>query len=157
ADRFPSAGELARALREARETPSVATATGGRSFADAPTTTLRRVAPPPPPRPSAAPDRPGGNGRAGAVDLAAGRRPGWLPFSLLLVAAIAVGYLGVRFLGPARTIAVADYGAQSASLAQQQVLAAGLRPDVRRENSAGVPVDRVIRQDPPPGTLLARN
>jgi serine/threonine-protein kinase len=125
-----------------------------RSFADAPTAAIRRVAPPP--RPSAAPDRPAGNGRATAVEVER-RRSGWVPFSLLLVAAILAGYLGVRFFGPVRNIALADYTAQSASLAQQQLLAAGLQPDVRRETSSSVPVDRVIRQDPAPGTLLARN
>lgn len=157
-DRFSSAADLARALREAREQPAM-TFAGSRSFADEQTAPMRHIgARQLPPRPSAAPDRPGTNGRAAPVaDARQRRRTNWGPLIVVLALATVAGYVGARYVGVARTIPVADFSAQSVSIAQQQVVAAGLRPDVHLEASASVPVDRVIHQDPAPGTLLARN
>ncbi len=160
ADRYASATELARALREAREQPTVAGGSGARTFGDAPTETLGRVsAPQPPPRASSAPDRPASNGTATVEPLAlAAGRPRWPIFIALLALAIVIGYFfGGNVIGLNRNIAVDDFTGRSATLAQQQVVAAGLRPQVQLETSENIPVDRVIRQNPSPGSALARN
>jgi eukaryotic-like serine/threonine-protein kinase len=159
ADRYASATELARALRDAREQPMVAGSVA-RSFGDAPTETIGRVSPPqPPPRPSSAPDRPASNGSATIEPpLVVSRRNPWLPLASLLLAAIAIGYLfGGNIIGPNRNISIDDFTGRSSSLAQQQVVAAGLRPNVQLESSETVAVDRVIHQNPAPGGKLARN
>lgn len=159
ADRFASATELARALREARERPAqtpVRAATG-----DAPTASFGRVgAPQPPPRRSSAPDGPAGAAlpEPPPVRAAARRRGGaWrIPFlALLFAAAIAAGYYGMSAFAPARDIVVDDYRSASATQAQQRLAAAGLRTEVRLETNGDVPVDRVIRQNPAAGTRLA--
>jgi len=74
----------------------------------------------------------------------------------MLVVAGVVGYLGARALGPRKDIPVASFVDRSSMQAQQSLVAAGLRPDVRPEASETVPLDRVIRQDPPSGTMAAR-
>ena len=155
-DRFASATELGRALREAREQPAMSL---GRPGGDAPTSHFRAVsAPAPPPRPSAAPDRPVRNGTATfdePMPPAFDRR--WIPFfALMLVVAGVVGYLGARALGPRKDIPVASFIDRSSMQAQQSIVAAGLRPDVRPEASETVPLDRVIRQDPVPGSMTSR-
>ncbi len=161
ADRYASATELARALREAREQPAVAGAAAGRGFGDAPTMTLGRVSPPPPPpRPSSAPDRPASNGATAVVETPVAAAPPvrWLAFLVLLLVAIGIGYrFGGSFFGTNRNIAVDDFSGRSATVAQQQIVAAGLRPQVQLETSETVPVDRVIRQNPLPGSKLGRN
>src|SRR5580658_2829437 len=64
-ERFASATELGRALREAREQPALSVGSAGRVSGDAPTSRFGAVsAPQPPPRPSAAPDRSADNGVA---------------------------------------------------------------------------------------------
>jgi beta-lactam-binding protein with PASTA domain len=155
AGRFDSATELGRALREAREQPTVSAGNAGRVSGDAPTSQFRSVTPPtaPPPRASASPDRPPSNGVAEvqeALPPVFDRR--WVPFIVLLgLAALLVGYLGVRAIGPRKDIAVASFLGRSSMQAQQSLVATGLRPDVRTEASETVPTDRVIRQDPAPG------
>ena len=159
ADRFDSATELGRALREAREQPTVGFG-GGRIGGDSPTSSFRSVTPPtaPPPRASASPDRPPPNGIAEiADDLPPVFDRRWLPFIVLLgVAALLLGYLGVRALGPRQDIAVGTYVDRSSMQAQQSLVASGLQPDVRTEASETVPIDRVIRQDPAPGAMTSR-
>lgn len=159
-DRFASATELGRALREAREQPALSVGTAGRTSGDAPTSRFGAVTPPPapPPRPSAAPDRPADNGYA-IVDEpmppAFDRR--WIPFfALMLIVAGVVGYLGARALGPRKDIPVVSFADRSSMQAQQSLVAAGLRPDVRQEASETVPLDHVIRQDPAAGTMTSR-
>jgi serine/threonine-protein kinase len=157
-ERFASATELGRALREAREQPAVSVG-GGRVSGDAPTSRFGAVsAPQPPPRPSAAPDRSADNGVAlldEPMPPAFDRR--WIPFfALMLIVAAVVGYLGARALGPRKDIAVVSFVDRSSMQAQQSIVAAGLRPDVRPEASETVPLDRVIRQDPPSGTMTSR-
>jgi eukaryotic-like serine/threonine-protein kinase len=157
ADRFASATELGRALREAREQPALPLGTGGR-VSDAPTARFTAVTvPAPPPRASASPDHPV-NGAA-VVDEpmppAFDRR--WVPFfALMLVVASVVGYLGARALGPRKDIVVPSFVDRSSMQAQQSLVAAGLRPQVRQEPSETVPLDRVIRQDPQPGDMTSR-
>ena len=160
ADRFASATELASALREARERPTAAPRND--AFADAPTSRFTAVKPPP--RRSAAPDRPGA--AAGpAVETVdehqerSGPDPRWIVMPLLLLLAVALGFLLVRgdLFAPARNIAVPDEHGKSATVAQQDLLAQGLRPSVTSEPSENVTEDHVIRQDPPAGTKLAKD
>ncbi len=158
-DRFASATELGRALREAREEPAMTLGSGSRAGGDAPTSRFRSVGPPaPPPRASAAPDRPIHNGAATyeePMPPAFDRR--WLPFFvLMLIVASVVGYLGARAIGPRKDITIASFVNRSSMQAQQSIVAAGLRPEVHTEPSETVPLDRVIRQDPAPGVMTSR-
>jgi serine/threonine-protein kinase len=149
-DRFSSASELATALREARERPSEAMYVRR----DDPTRPIDRI-PTPPPRRSAAPDRPV-EVRVASAPARAGRIAALV---MLLLVAIAAGYLLIvrSPFGPARTIAVGDYTGQSSSQAQQAVIFLGLKPSVTEVTSGDVPPDRIVRQDPPPGSKLARD
>ncbi len=163
-ERFASAAELGRALREAREQPSVPVGAGARASGDDPTSSFGAVrAPQPPPRRSAAPDRPA---TAQAVrdevhgadddEPPTGPDPRWIAAVVVaFVLAIAAGYGLVRGFGPPRDIAVADYTNQSATQAQQSIVAAGLQPNVKLEPSSTVPTDRVVQQDPPGGGMVA--
>jgi serine/threonine-protein kinase len=159
ADRFASATELGRALREAREQPALSVGSGARAAGERAAPGYRRPgSPQPPPRASAAPDRPASNGAATlgeALPPVFDRR--WIPFIALLgIVALLAGYLGARAVGPPKNIAVSGFANSSSMQAQQSLVAAGLRPDVQLEASETVPVDRVIHQDPAPGTLAAR-
>ncbi len=166
--RFASATELASALREARERPNVAAAPDA-SFADAPTMRFSAVgaAPTPPPRRSVAPDRPREEAaRNGAAEVVTthdrrGFDPRWLLIPALLVAAIAVGFVATRGRPTnavtADAIALPNLVRKSATQAQQQLQRLGLRATVSSEVSESVPQDRIVRQDPAPGTKLARD
>ena len=165
ADRFSSAAELGRALRESREQPALTVAVGGRANGDDPTSSFTAVrVPQPPPRRSAAPDRPANAATAVAVadDADDDERRGpdvrrLAAAAVAFVLAIVAGYALVHGLGAPRDIAVADFANQSAMQAQQSLVAAGLAPDVKTEANATVPTDRVVRQNPPAGTKVARN
>ena len=158
-ERFSSATELASALREARERPNVTQA--AQSFADAPTSRFGAVKPPP--RRSVAPDRP--DDRRDIVETIdtdhVARRPDsrWILYPALLLLAIVIGYFALRgpLFGPANTIAVPDLHGKSATQAQQILAGLGLRSTVTDEASESVPQDRVLRQDPPPDTKVAKN
>jgi len=157
-ERFSSATELASALREARERPNVAQAA---AFADAPTSRLGAVkgAPGPPPRRSVAPDR---DQRAAVTDIDDRRRgpdPRWIAFPLLLLLAIALGYVALRgpVFAPAKNVVVPDLQGQLATEAQQTLFGLGIKSTVTTEDSATVPQDRVIRQDPAAGTKIGKD
>jgi beta-lactam-binding protein with PASTA domain/tRNA A-37 threonylcarbamoyl transferase component Bud32 len=160
--RFSSATELASALREARERPNVAHAAS--EFADTPTTRIGAVKGPPvpPPRRSVAPDR-GDRRAAAAVVLEERGRPGpdprWVVFPLLLVLAIALGYFALHgpLFAPAKTVDVPDLQGKLAIQAQQQLFTLGVKSTVTTEVSESVPQDRVIRQDPAPGTKIGKD
>jgi serine/threonine-protein kinase len=162
-DRFASAAELSRALRESREQPTLTVAGSARSTGDEPTSSFRAVrAPQPPPRRSAAPDRPATAATTAAVDADAyddrDGAPNLVRVAIVVIAfvlAMGAGYVFVRGFGPPRNIAVADFTNQSATQAQQSLVAAGLQPDVKLEQSETVPTDRVIHQDPPGGSMAA--
>jgi len=157
-ERFASATELASALREARERPDVTQPVDG-AFADAPTTRIPVVTPPP--RRSVAPDRPEPRTVVETVDTDdTEHRPDrrWLLFPVLLVAAIVIGYLALRGSPiAAEQIVVPKLQGQMASTAQKRLLELGLASKVTNEDNADVPQDRVIRQDPPPGTKVGKN
>ena len=161
-DRFASAAELGRALRESREQPTVAVATAARASGEEATSSFHAVrAPQPPPRRSAAPDRPpnvaGIADDDGEHDEPARLDPRWIVgvIAAFVLATIA-GYAVVRGIGPPRDIALADFTNQSATQAQQTIVAAGLQPSVTLEPNATVPTDRVAHQDPAAGERLAR-
>ena len=159
-ERFASATELASALREARERPLVAHAV---PFGEAP----GRIPPGnPPPRPSLAPDRPPLLDGLGELIAEGEDSPGpdrrwivWTVMPLLLLLAVLAGFFALRsdLFGPARNIALPSVEGQSSTVAQQTLFGLGLRPSVTEEASETVPVDHVIRQDPPAGTKLAKD
>jgi beta-lactam-binding protein with PASTA domain/tRNA A-37 threonylcarbamoyl transferase component Bud32 len=155
-DRFASATELASALREARERPDVATNVAAALVPEAPNPLI------PPPRRSASPDR--GTSTDPAPQAAAVRDTIAPPvlvrnlaLGVLLIAAVIAGYL---IFGRSRpvidTVALADYTNRSINAAQQDLAGFNLVPKVSFTTSETVAANRVIRQSPAPGTMLAR-
>ncbi|MHB8177702.1 MAG: Stk1 family PASTA domain-containing Ser/Thr kinase [Vulcanimicrobiaceae bacterium] len=154
--RFQSASEVASALREARERPAQA------AFPlrdDAPTALLGHDPTQPPPRRSPLPDRSYTSlgddeerrSRAG------GRFVGWLV--ALLVLAMIAGYVifGRSFPSAAVGVTVGNYAGMTDVAAQQAVVNAGLSARFIRTASDTVPANRVIRQNPAPGGVIAPN
>jgi serine/threonine-protein kinase len=157
-DRFASALEVAKALREAREHPLATpyeVAAGAGAGQAAP-----RTIPNPKPRPSRLPDRPGG-----AVAEAPERRRArqrrralvGVLATLALFAAIAIGYVVVsRAINPFGTnpVALANVVGTPLADAERKIEAAGLRYTVVAVPSDSAPADRVLRQDPAPSASL---
>jgi serine/threonine-protein kinase len=147
ADRFASASEVAKALREAREHP-VGTPHGAPRPATIPN---------PKPRPSRHPDgdRTGVSGAAiGAEARAAGPSPlaKILIGSVALLVAIAIGYFvagrpGVPF-GGRQTVLSPSVAGEAVDDAERKLAAAGLRVAVVPVASESVPEGRVVRTDP---------
>jgi len=150
--RFQSASELATALREARERPTVA---GYRISDDAPAQGARRTALPP--RRSPMPDR----SAAEESWEPAPRRRGWIVAAMVaaLLAATTLGYMlfGKSLPQFASGIVVADYTGMTQAQAQQAVVNAGLRTRFTKTASETVAPDHVIRQSPPAGTKVEKN
>ncbi len=149
--RFQSASELATALREARERPSVA---GYRISDDAP----GRVSFDLPPRRSPMPDRP--YLATERHEERSGRSPwGAVLLVVALLAAIALGYaLFARpFPGLGGGVLVGDYTGMTQADAQEAIVNAGLRTRFTNSASETVPPDHVIRQSPPAGTKVDKN
>jgi beta-lactam-binding protein with PASTA domain/tRNA A-37 threonylcarbamoyl transferase component Bud32 len=148
--RFASASELATALREARERPSVP---GFRIADDAPTQ-AHRITRTPPPRRSPLPDRPYDDERVA-------QRSPWPIIALiaLLLAATGIGYYLFGRPLPVfnSTIAVGDYRNMTDAQAQQAVVNAGLRSRFVKSPSDTVPANHVIRQNPLAGTKVDKN
>ena len=151
-NRFQSASDVATALREARERPSVA---AYRIQDDAPTQMHRTL----PPRRSPMPDRPFtsisedeerrsriGSGVAMTV------------IALFVLAAIA-GYLifGKPLPNLAASVTVGDYTNMTDAQAQQTVANAGLTARFLHSASDSVAANHVIRQNPVAGTNVERN
>jgi eukaryotic-like serine/threonine-protein kinase len=153
--RFSSASDLATALREARERPTVP---GYRISDDAPTAVLAGVGKNLPPRRSPMPDRPYG---AQADDKRESPRSPWLVVALVvaLLAATAIGYL--LFARPlpefAGGVVVGDYTGMAQADAQEAVVNAGLRTRFTKSASETVPPDHIIRQLPAAGTKVEKN
>jgi serine/threonine-protein kinase len=154
-NRFSSASELATALREARERPSVA---GYRIADDAPTEVMgavggRRL----PPRRSPMPDR----SYEVEEEEPLRRRSGWGVIGLIvaLMAATAIGYIlfARPFAGISTGVLVGDYAGMTQAEAQETIVNAGLRTRFTKSASETVPPDHVIRQSPPAGTKVERN
>ena len=149
-NRFQSASEVASALREARERPSVA-AYGAQD--DSATQRMQAV-PQPPPRPSRLPDT-----RSALLDEEdVPQRRGWTPMALLLAFALVVaalaGYFATRPPIAATQIKADNYVGMSDVQAQQAIVNAGLAYTIAHATSDTVPVNRVIKQDPAPDTPL---
>ncbi len=153
-NRFQSASELATALREARERPSVA---GYRIADDAPTSVIASTRLPP--RRSPMPDR--SYRGSEEIEPRSVRRSPWVPVALIaaLVAATALGYAIFTRSFPAMSggIVVADYTGMTQAQAQEEVVNAGLRTRFMKSASETVPPDHVIRQSPPAGAKVERN
>jgi len=152
-NRFHSASEVATALREARERPTVA------HYAiadDAPTQTFRTI---PPPRRSPMPDRDG----HGLVDEHPRRSGARVATTLILLAvlATALGYIAIGrpslFTGTGANILVADYTNLTDTDAQASIVNAGLVARFVKSSSDTVEANHVIRQNPPPGTRVEKN
>ena len=155
-NRFQSAGEVATALREAREQPNVA------AYAvsdDAPTQQMRVTNPPP--RRSPLPDR-----TAAVIeeyrDHSGPRVPRALITLLILaVLATALGYfLFARPLpdfGGNGDITVADYSNLSDTDAMARIANAGLTAHEIKSPSDTVAANHVIRQNPAPNAKVAKN
>jgi serine/threonine-protein kinase len=156
-ERFASATELASALREARERPSVAMSVAPAAPADA-GNPFR-----PPPRRSAAPDRkvaagpPGRGSSARALAILPSAALRAIAFSALLVAAVIAGFVLYERSRPVvALITLGDYTNRSASVAQQDLLGLGLAPKLVQATSETVATSRVIRQSPAAGAKLTR-
>ena len=152
--RFASASELATALREARERPTVA----GYSISDdAPAQHARRGAERLPPRRSPMPDR--AVGTAGDEWEGGARRRGWAVPALILalIAATGIGYFVFGKPQFANQAVVADYTGMTTAQAQQAIVNAGLRTRFTKSASETVPPDHVIRQSPAAGARVDKN
>ena len=153
-NRFQSASELATALREARERPSVA---GFRISDDAPTMVMPGHALPP--RRSPLPDRPYTSIRDD--EERGSRRGGWMIASLIALMLIATG-LGYFLFGRplpdlGANVPVGDYTGMTDAAAQAQILDAGLRVRFVKSPSDTIAMNHVIRQNPPPNTRVEKN
>lgn len=146
--RFGSASEVASALREARERPSVA---AYRIENDAPGRLSRLDLPP---RRSKMPDR--------AIRDAERRRASGANVAILAVALLAAMAIGFWVFGKplpdfGATLAVGNYVGETDAQAEQDAANAGLATKIFHGSSNTVPLAHVIRQYPAPGTKVARN
>lgn len=149
-NRFQSASDVASALREARERPSVPAFTTRDDSATQPVA----VVPQPPPRPSRLPDRP-----VGVAQEEERPRRSFTPFAILLFVALAIaaagGYFATRGpVAPAPQIKIDNYAGMTDVQAQQVIANAGLAYKISRQPSDTVPPNRVISQDPAPNTAV---
>jgi serine/threonine-protein kinase len=154
-NRFRSASEVATALREARERPSVPAYP---IADDAPTQMMHSVLPP---RRSPLPDR-----AYTSISEEEERRSRWgfgliVTMVLLALAATVVGYVlfgrPLALPGVASTVAVGDYTNMTDTQAQAAVVNSGLIARFIKTASDTVPVNHVIRQNPAPGSKVDRN
>ena len=163
-DRFQSAVEVAKALREARERPNVAqpydVSGDGAGRADAGPRTI----PNPKPRPSRLPDRSHVTVLEAPDDEEEERRPAfgrllfYLGAAIALVIAVAAGYFvtnrpGGMFGGPA-TVALGNLVGETADEAEKKLDTLGIRWNVNPVPSEAVSANRVVRQDPAPNAHL---
>jgi serine/threonine-protein kinase len=148
-NRFQSASEVASALREARERPTVAAF----STQDDSATVPIPAVPQPPPRPSRLPDR-------RIVDEEERPRRSVGPFAVLLVLALliaaAAGYFATRPNAPAPQIKIDNYAGMTDVQAQQAIANAGLSYKITRASSDTVAPNHVVSQDPAPDTQVSK-
>ncbi len=159
-DRFGSAMEVAKALREAREHPLVTTpfdiaANGASEMAP------ERFFPNPKPRPSRPPEKPATpqmkavqpKTAAAKRRAAAPRIPGGVLalLGLVLVAAIGIGFLVSRpggILGGPSSVTVANVVGRGTEDAEKMLVSSGLAYKLVPVASETVPQDHVVRQAP---------
>jgi serine/threonine protein kinase len=151
-NRFQSASELASALREARERPSVA---GYRISNDAAPLPAHAL----PPRRSPLPDRPYTSIREDEEEQS--RRGPWMIVALVVLLALATGIGYALFGRPlpdlSATVPIADYTNMTDAQAQAAIVNAGLRVRFVKSSSDTVAANHVIRQNPLPGTSVDKN
>lgn len=154
-NRFQSASELASALREARERPSVATYGINDDAATMVMPNARNL----PPRRSPLPDRTFTSIRDDEAERS--RRSPWMVITLiaLLLLATAIGYalFGRPMPDLGANIAVGDYTNMTDAQAQAAIVNAGLRVRTVKSSSDTVSTNHVIRQNPEPGVRVDRN
>jgi serine/threonine-protein kinase len=162
ADRFASATEVAKALRQAREQPHVTQPFEVAAGERVPARGAPRTIPNPKPRPSRHPDRSTASAET-RDERAEPVVPAWLGRALIaalaLVLAIGLGYFaasrpGGPFGGPA-TVAPPSVVGENVDDARRRLAAVGLRADVVAVPSETVAADRVVRQDPLPKAAVA--
>ncbi len=166
-DRFASATEVARALRQARENPLVTTPFDVRAAAtSAASTDMPRANSTPKPRPSRLPDRPAdapvAERPAILDDVRAGsNRVLLVTFIAIftLVAAAAVGYAVTSrpggFFGAPRTVTVVNVVGDRVEEAERKLTALGFTYRVASLPSERVPAHRVLKEDPAPNAELS--
>jgi serine/threonine-protein kinase len=172
ATRFQSATEVAAALREAREQPSVSSLFDVAASSVPRQTIGLRTIPNPKPRPTNFPDRAlvtaGRDGRRFAPDdeddVPVQPRRGWKAPSLpVIVIALAIAFIAGFMLfsrggwfGPSNPVVLDDYVGRSVDDARQALAAAGLGDNEIATPSETIPKGRVIRQDPATDAKVAR-
>jgi len=167
ADRFASATDVARALRQARESPLVTTPFDVRAAATTgPQAASSPGYPTPKPRPSRHPDRPIGQSIVDEIPAIEAVRTDSnrvlvMTFVAIfaLIAAAAIGYVvtnrpGGVFSAP-RTVAVANVVGQRVEDAERNLTALGLTYKTVLFASERVPARRVFREDPQANAVLA--
>jgi serine/threonine protein kinase len=161
--RFGTALEVAKALREAREHPQLTNPYDVAGAAD--NGSRPRTIPPPKARPSKYPDRAPEPRPEDPRDKAAIASSGGPPVRTLaialvaLVAAIAIGYVvtsrpSALFGGPSFVKMIGLVGTSTGD-AERRLSALGLRYAVVSIPSENVPADRVVKQEPASGTNVA--
>ena len=157
--RFASASDVASALREARERPAVAAyATAN----DAPTSVMPALPLRPPPRPSRFPDRAPPSTSLVQEEEAPSKWPTGVLLALagLLILGALIGYFAFNRSGStivSRQISLGNYVGKTDVVAQNALTASGLMPHVVRQSSETVAAGHIIRQQPAPGSKLAKN
>lgn len=151
AHRFSSASEVASALREARERPSVA---AYRIENDAPQRSISSLELPP--RRSKMPDR-----RYREEEEERPHRSRTSPVVLIaaLLVAIALGFwiFGHPLPNFGPTVTIGNYAGELDSQATQQIVNQGLRYKILHSPSDTVQLSRVIRQNPAAGSHVSKN
>jgi eukaryotic-like serine/threonine-protein kinase len=154
-NRFSSASEVATALREARERPSVA---AFQITDDAPTQMMHSVLPP---RRSPLPDR-----QYTSISEDEERRSRFgvgLIATLIFIALLATGAGYMLFGRPlslpgvASQVSIGDYANMTDTQAEAAVVNAGLVARFIKTASDTVPANHVIHQNPAPGSKVDRN
>ncbi|HEY9085414.1 MAG TPA: Stk1 family PASTA domain-containing Ser/Thr kinase [Candidatus Tyrphobacter sp.] len=146
--RFGSASEVASALREARERPSVAAYRIENDAPGHPGALLEL-----PPRRSKMPDR----SRDEEQPRRAGSNVAMLVVALAAATAIGFWVFGRPLPDFGATLAVGNYVGESDAQAEQQAVNDGLRTQIFHSTSDTVPLAHVIRQNPAAGTKVAKN
>ncbi len=160
-DRFASATDVARALRQARETPSATTPFDVRAAA-ASSPQPSRTIPNPKPRPSRFPDRPTeAPAAAASIDAVRSGSNRVLVVTFVaifaLVAAAALGYVltGRGVLVSPPTITLANVVGQRVEDAERALVARGLAYKISSTPSERVSAHIVMHEEPAAGTRLA--
>jgi eukaryotic-like serine/threonine-protein kinase len=159
-NRFQSASELATSLREARERPNSPAFRLQDDAAELAMEEARRRQQRLPRRSTPQPD----SSRRYAVDDDEEERPPrrtamYVVLAVFLIAAFGAGYylFGRPLPNLGATIPLADYTRMTDAQANAAIVNAGLRVKIDKSPSDSVPANRVVSQDPAPGTNVEKN